>query len=163
PGVKGWINGGLPAWAGARAQRLWLAELEKVISPQLQSHGGPVAFVEGVSWAEPAPASVTTISANDPGAPARSRPALTAPARAHDFTGKRVIQLPPLEVAPGDALWLPVEMPLAAGGLCGECSAFAKGESIVYATAELQAVEFENGILAMEFAAPRPGEVMLQL
>jgi hypothetical protein len=266
PGVKGWINGGQPAWAGTRAQHLWLAELEKVISPQLQAHGGPVAFVEGVSWAEPAPAPVTTISANDPGALARSRQALAAgrgalvweqvedalfpagwanaggvvfqkgavslngderatasalrrdaallknwssllaplkvqplavkfPARvavaqllaktpghtsalsiinnssrpfagelrARDFTGKRVIQLPPLEVAPGEALWLPIEMPLAAGGLCSECSAFAKGESIVYATAELQAVEFENGILAMEFAAPRPGEVMLQL
>src|SRR5581483_2848314 len=37
------------------------------------------------------------------------------------------------------------------------------GEYIAYATAELQTVEFENGILAMEFAAPKGGEVVLQL
>ena len=68
-----------------------------------------------------------------------------------------------MQVAAGDSLWLPVEVPLAGGGLCNECSAFANGEYIVYATAELQTVEFENGILAMEFAAPQAGEVMLQL
>jgi hypothetical protein len=33
----------------------------------------------------------------------------------------------------------------------------------VYATAELVAVEYENGVLAMEFAAPEPGEVVVQL
>ena len=68
-----------------------------------------------------------------------------------------MITLPKVQVAAGDALWLPIDLPLA-GGLCRECSAFANGEYIVYATAELQAVEFENGILAMEFAAGKAKE-----
>jgi hypothetical protein len=33
---------------------------------------------------------------------------------------------------------------------------------MVYATAELLSIEFENGILAMEFAAPQAGEAVLQ-
>ena len=33
----------------------------------------------------------------------------------------------------------------------------------MYATAELLSIEYENGILAMEFAAPQAGEVILQL
>ena len=48
-------------------------------------------------------------------------------------------------------------------GLCRECTNFRAAEHIVYATAELLSIEFENGILAMEFAAPRTGEVILQL
>jgi hypothetical protein len=66
-------------------------------------------------------------------------------------------------LAAGDALWLPIEAPLASGGLCRECPAFANGEYIAYATAEVDTVEFENGILAMELAAPQAGEVLLQL
>ena len=48
---------------------------------------------------------------------------------------------------------------LASGpdGLCRECTNFAAAEHIVYATAELLSIEFENGILAMEFAAPEAG------
>ncbi len=52
---------------------------------------------------------------------------------------------------------------LGGAGLCRDCSAFSNAEHIVYATAELQTVEFENGTLAMEFAAPAPGEMVLQL
>jgi len=69
---------------------------------------------------------------------------------------------PPIEVPAGGALWLPVALPLAAG-LCKECSVFSNEEHIIQATAELQDVEFENGILAMEFSAPVAGEVVLQL
>ena len=36
-------------------------------------------------------------------------------------------------------------------------------EEIVFATAELLSIEYENGILAMEFTAPEAGEVTLQL
>ena len=36
-------------------------------------------------------------------------------------------------------------------------------DHLVYATAELTVMEYENGILAMEFAAPSAGEVILQL
>ncbi len=72
------------------------------------------------------------------------------------------LEIPSVLVPPGEALWLPVNAALA-GGLCGDCSAFATTEHIIYATAELQAIEFENGILAMEFCAPVAGEVLLQL
>lgn len=62
-----------------------------------------------------------------------------------------------------DALWLPVNVPLTAGPLCKDCSAFANVDHLVYATVELTAMEYENGVLAMEFAAPSAGEVVLQL
>src|SRR5947208_11067149 len=44
-----------------------------------------------------------------------------------------------------------------------DCAALAQGDRIVYATAELHSVEFENGILAFEFVAPVSGEVVIQL
>ncbi|HEY3838541.1 MAG TPA: hypothetical protein VGL72_18305, partial [Bryobacteraceae bacterium] len=46
---------------------------------------------------------------------------------------------------------------------CHNCEALSKNDRILYATAELTTVEYENGILAMEFSAPNGGEVMLQL
>lgn len=271
--IPGWINGGTPSWAARdrRAQRQWPAEIEKLLAPQLERHGGPIAFVEGsLPWTdretappEP-PLPVTVLSADDTAAPARSRhaieaghgsllwhdvedalypagweasgsppfrkgavsmngderPTVTALRRdalllqrwaalvpplatrplamklPHGVTveelrarvpgavsavsivnaspqpfsaelhvldhAKHPIVMPPVQVDAGDALWLPIEVPLAAS-ICKECTAFANGEYIVYATAELQSVEFENGILAMEFAAPQAGEVVLQL
>jgi hypothetical protein len=76
---------------------------------------------------------------------------------------KRPIVLPGVSVPPHDALWLPVNLPLTAGPLCKDCSAFANVDHLVYATAELTSMEYENGILAMEFAAPSAGEAILQL
>ena len=76
---------------------------------------------------------------------------------------KRVLVIPGVSVGPGESLWLPVSLSLSPDGLCRDCTMFAPAEHIVYATAELLAVEFENGILAMEFAAPEAGEVVLQL
>jgi len=75
---------------------------------------------------------------------------------------ERAIEVPKVQVPPGDALWLPIGLPIS-GELCRECSVFSNDEKIVYATAELQALEFENGILAMEFSAPVAGEVVLEL
>ena len=77
-------------------------------------------------------------------------------------TEKR-IELPSIYLGPGEALCLPVHIPLATEGFCQDCSGFGNGDHIVYATAELNDVEYENGILAMEFAAPRAAEVVLQL
>jgi len=77
--------------------------------------------------------------------------------------GSRALTIPGVALAAGESLWLPVEVSLAPDGLCAECSAFSPAERIVYATAELLAVEYENGILAMEFAAPEKGQVELQL
>jgi hypothetical protein len=91
---------------------------------------------------------------------------------AHGWTGdlkvldpaaKHMMGVPGVSVPPHDALWLPVNVPLTAGPLCKDCSAFANSDHLVYATAELTVLEYENGILAMEFAAPAAGEVVLQL
>jgi len=273
--VKGWSGGGVPAWAARdrHALRQWTVAIERLLAPQLERHGGPVAFVEGaLPWTDHAdappapPLPIVVVSANDAAAMARSRAAMVTgrgsllwedvedaifpggwaatptalfrrgavslngderptvgalrrdaallqhwaelitplesrplamklprgviavqmhgktPAspsavsisntsaqtfageiHAHDRTGKRAVTIPPVEIAPGDSLWLPIEVPLSGSGLCKDCSAFANGEYIAYATAELQTVEFENGILAMEFAAPKGGEVVLQL
>jgi hypothetical protein len=76
---------------------------------------------------------------------------------------KRVLVLPAVTVAAHDVAWLPVNVPLMAGPLCRNCGAFATLDHVVYATAELTAMEYENGILAMEFGAPAGGQVILQL
>jgi hypothetical protein len=76
---------------------------------------------------------------------------------------RQMMNVPGVSVPAHDALWLPVNVPLTAGPLCKDCSAFANSDHLVYATAELTTMEYENGILAMEFAAPSPGEVILQL
>jgi hypothetical protein len=83
--------------------------------------------------------------------------------RAWDPFAKRSIEIENVHLAPHQTLWLPVNVSLGITGLCRECSAFSSAEHIVYATAELQTIEFENGTLAMEFAAPAPAEAVLQL
>jgi hypothetical protein len=80
-----------------------------------------------------------------------------------DPASRRFMVIPSVSVPAGESLWLPLNVALGPNGLCRECSAFSTSERIIYATAELLAVEFENGILAMEFAAPAAGEVILQL
>jgi hypothetical protein len=76
---------------------------------------------------------------------------------------ERRMTLPEIRLGAGEAMWLPVNVPLTGGSLCRDCSGFGNLDHIVYATAELNVVEYENGILAMEFSAPRPGEVVVQL
>ena len=76
---------------------------------------------------------------------------------------QRPIGLPAVAVAAHDVLWLPVNIPLSASALCSGCTGFAPPDHLAYATAELTAMEYENGILAMEFIAPSSGEVVLQL
>lgn len=83
--------------------------------------------------------------------------------RAFDYFPRHVVSIENLHLAPHESLWLPVDVALGGAGLCRECSAFSNAEHIVYATAELQDIEYENGTLAMEFAAPEPGEAVLQL
>lgn len=93
----------------------------------------------------------------------QSHAAFEGAPRVIDPATERRVALPPVSLAPGEALCLPVHIPLATDGFCRDCSGFGNGDHIVYATAELNAVEYENGILAMEFSAPRAGEVVLQL
>ncbi len=76
---------------------------------------------------------------------------------------KRTLIVPGVSVGAGQSLWLPLSVSLGPDGLCRDCTNFAPTEHIVYATAELLSIEFENGILAMEFAAPESGEVILQM
>ena len=88
---------------------------------------------------------------------------LSGPLRVYDASVARELIVPKIVVPAGQSLWLPVNIPLANGGLCEDCAAFAPGDRIVYATAELQSIEYENGILACEFSAPVAGEVVIQL
>src|SRR4029077_8262017 len=88
---------------------------------------------------------------------------LTGPLRVYDASVAREIIIPKIDVPAGQSLWLPVNIPLANGGLCEDCATFAPGDRIVYATAELQTIEYENGILACEFSAPAAGELCIQL
>ena len=83
--------------------------------------------------------------------------------RVIDPESKRTLVIPSVRVPAGEALWLPVSVSLSQKSLCRECSNFSPVEQILYATAELLSIEFENGILAMEFAAPQPASVVLQL
>ena len=76
---------------------------------------------------------------------------------------KRAIVLPGIKVGANDALWLPVNVPLREGPLCRDCMAFGTADHLIYATLELTAMEYENGILAMEFYAPVAGDVVLQM
>jgi hypothetical protein len=75
---------------------------------------------------------------------------------------QRPIALPTVSVAAYNVLWLPVNVPLMAGPLCTGCAGFAPTDHLAYATAELTDMEYENGVLAMEFIAPSAGEVVLQ-
>ncbi len=277
PPVKGWINNGYPQGvaqtrAGARP---WLHEIENLLAPQTEKHGGPIAFVEGgtgVLEAAAPPQPVTVVSARDSAAMTRSRQALASASgallwedvedalypigwerpggptyrpgavsldgderptvaalrrnatllrhwaallpgmkpervrgvriatgklpsgvtavelvsrqpgvasavsisnesrlpfhntlRTWDPYARRSTDIENVSLAPHQTLWLPVNVSLSGKGLCRDCSAFSNAEEIVYATAELQSVEFENGTLAMEFAAPAPAEAVLQL
>ncbi len=74
---------------------------------------------------------------------------------------KRVIVLTSVTLPPHDSLWLPVDVPLAAGPLCRDCTAFATVDRLIWASAEITDIEYENGILAMEFSAPAAGSVVL--
>ena len=76
---------------------------------------------------------------------------------------KRVLVLPNVMVPARDSLWLPVGVSFMAGSLCKACTGFATVDHLIYSTAELTDMEYENGILAMEFAAPSAGEVVMQV
>jgi hypothetical protein len=266
PPAPGFVNARLDA----AQQRFWLRQLEQLLATQTASHGGPIEFVEGrvlaIDAASP-PSPVTTISANDPAALARSREAIanargallwtdvedalfpagwaanpstllrkgavgvsgdehpstnalrrdaallrtwsrllpdlrripmprpltgklpegvtaielvstaagaisltnasTKPfndeLRVTEPLSKRTLVIPAVSVPPGESLWIPISVSIGPEGLCSDCTKFAAPEHIVYATVELLAIEFENGILAMEFSAPQSGEVILQL
>jgi hypothetical protein len=114
------------------------------------------------------PAGVTAAEFTSPAASAVSitnagEQAFRDDLHVYEPVSRRTLVIPAVTVPKGQSLWLPVSVSLGPKGLCRDCTNFAASENIVYATSELLSIEFENGILAMEFAAPEPGEVILQL
>jgi hypothetical protein len=117
-----------------------------------------VKLPEGVTVFEVASPVASAVSVSNRGAtPFEGDLRVLDPALNRPFT------IPGVTVPPGESLWLPLNVSIGPGSLCRECSNFSGAEHIVYATAELLSIEFENGILAMEFSAPQAGEVVLQL
>jgi hypothetical protein len=113
---------------------------------------------DGVTACELASAGASAISITN-----RGKLPFQDELRVFEPISKRTLIIPAMTVPPGDSLWLPLDVSLGPMGLCRECTQFSEAERIVYATAELLTIEFENGILAMEFAAPAGGEMILQL
>ena len=137
-------------------------------------HGwGPLmAELQPATMPKPAtgklPEGMTAVELTSPAASAvRITNGGTAPfldeLRVGDPGSKRVLAIPSVHVPAGQSLWLPLSVSLGPEGLCRGCSHFAASERLVYATAELLSIEYENGILAMEFSAPVAGEAVLQL
>jgi len=127
--------------------------LQPVPAPQLLSEKLP-AGVTAVELVSPAASAISLIN--------RSARTFHETMRVFEPASKRTIAVS-VTVPAGDSAWLPLGVSLAPDGLCRECSNFSVTERLVYATAELLSIEYENGILAMEFAAPEPGEAVLQL
>lgn len=150
-----------PATAALRRDAALLRSWSAVL-PALRSVAIPKPaagkFPEGISTLEVSSRTASAVSITN-----RARQPFSGEVRVLEPATKRVLVIPGVNVAPGDSLWLPISVSLGPDGLCRECSNFSAAENIVYATAELLSVEFENGILAMEFAAPEKGEVILQL
>jgi hypothetical protein len=135
-------------WAGL------IPGMERVALPKPASG----AFPEGVTAFEATSATASAVSITN-----RSGTAFHDDLRVIDPASKRTLVIPGLKVPAGQSLWLPLNVSIGPAGLCRECAAFSAAEHIIYATAELLSIEYENGILAMEFAAPEEGEAILQL
>jgi hypothetical protein len=131
-----------------------LPQLEHTASPKPATGRWP----NGVSATQLVSPRASALSLTNRG----SQP-FTGDVRVFDPAAKRTLTVPGVRVPAGESLWLPVGVSIGPGGLCRNCTGFSPAEHIVYATAELHALEYENGILAMEFAAPVAGEVILQL
>ncbi len=77
-------------------------------------------------------------------------------------TGRRIL-VNGLNLPARQALLMPINLPLALPEVCPDCSRFAPDERLVWATAELVSVDFENGVLGMEFIAPAEAEMVLEM
>ncbi len=137
----------------------------------LRHWGATIPALQPVAAPQPPsgrlPAGVTAVELVSPGASAvsminRSGQPFRGELRVFEPASKRTITIPAVVLA-GESAWLPLSVSLAPDGLCRECSSFSAAERLVYATAELLSIEYENGILAMEFSAPEAGEAVLQL
>lgn len=170
----GWRNGGAPLVEGAVGlsgdERPTAAALLRQAA-LLRHWGATIPALQPVAAPQPPseklPVGVIAIELVSPGASAvsivnRSSQPFRDELRVFEPASKRTISIP-VAVPAGESAWLPLSVSLAPDGLCRECSNFSAAERLVYATAELLSIEYENGILAMEFAAPEAGEAVLQL
>jgi hypothetical protein len=147
----------VPLRREAALLRKW-APVRASLQPVLMPKPAAGKFPDGVTASE-----LTSAGASAVGITNRGKVPFQDELRVFEPISKRTLIIPSLTVLAGDALWLPLDVSLGPMGLCHECTQFSEAERIVYATAELLAIEFENGILAMEFAAPVGGEMILQL
>jgi hypothetical protein len=137
----------------------------------LRNWGALLAAMRPAALPKPAaklPEGVTVFEVASPAASAvsitnRSGKPFQDDLRVLDPALNKPLVIPAVTVPPGESLWLPLNVSIGPNGLCRECSNFSGAEHIVYATAELLSIEYENGLLAMEFAAPQAAEVVLQL
>jgi hypothetical protein len=75
----------------------------------------------------------------------------------------RKVMIPDVTVPAHDALLLPVDVSFTDPAFCRFCTGMSNSERLLYATLELTAIEYENGILSFEFYAPVSGVAVLQL
>jgi hypothetical protein len=160
-GAVGLAGDERPATAALRRDaallRNW-ARLFPGLNPVAMPKPAAGALPAGVTAAELVSSAASAVSITNTGTQA-----FRDDLRVREPESKRTLIISGVSVPPGQSLWLPVGVSIGGDGLCRECTNFSGAEHIVYATAELLSLEFENGILAMEFAAPEPGEVILQL
>jgi hypothetical protein len=134
----------------------------------VRNYWGGVLEAEDVSVANTLPDTVTVKQRAIPEASAVS----IINTGKKDWTGevhvalpsfKHTIRIPGVMVDARDALLLPVDVAFADPRFCRFCSGMSNSERLLYATAELTAIEYENGILSFEFYAPHAGVAVLQL
>jgi hypothetical protein len=171
---EGWAPG--PAWLRKGAVGLSGDETPATAALRrdaalLRNWGPLLAGLTAIPLPKPVagklPEGITAFEATSPAASAvsitnRGKTTFHDDLRVAEPGTKRVFTIPGVTVPVGESLWLPIGVSIGPDGLCSECSHFAGAEHIIYATAELLSIEFENGILAMEFAAPQAAEVVLQ-
>lgn len=155
--------------AGHRAGAVNFAGVESAATVPLRRNaqlsrywGDALSSLHEIPVAQPAPGIFAQQFASDDGVSFVAIVNASPKPWTGDVKLKRMV-IPGVTVPAHDSAWLPVNVSLMAGPRCKDCSAFARMNHLVYATAELTAMEYENGILAMEFSAPARGEVVLNL
>jgi hypothetical protein len=166
-GAISFLGEELPAIGSLRRDALligyWQAGLDKLTSVR-EVQPSTTKLPEGVTARQ-----LLSPGTTGPGGPSavsvinRSKLPFRGDLRVYYPPAKRSISLLGIEVPAGESLWLPVNVPLAKGPFCKNCDALGNQDSIVYSTAELIGAEYENGILAMEFASPTPSEAIVHL
>ncbi len=134
----------------------------------VRNYWGPLLAAPEVTISSTLPDSVSLVQRAAPDASVvslinRGKSAWTGEVHVALPSFKHTIRIPDVVVDARDALLLPVDVAFADQRLCRFCSGMSNSERLLYATAELTAIEYENGILSFEFYAPHAGVAVLQL